>query len=208
MTQSVIGVMEQIHQQLKTLRKDLTSDADVYSHTGMILMNGHTDQASELFTQSTFEELVNYASNKGLGRVSYWALNRDRPCPTGGKELGWVAGICSSIAQQPYEFSKIIAKFDHSSPHVDPVTDAPIHHDQTTEQHHPHVDPTKAPVVDVDCGHTNGEQYFPYKNDCHKYIRCYGGQAHILECPAGTIYDLELHICNWEADVHRPECKA
>lgn len=113
MSQSVINVMEQVHQQIKALRKDLTSDAAVYANTGMILMNGHTDQPSELFTQQSFEQLVNYAKSKGLGRVSYWALNRDRPCPTGGKALGWVAGICSSIAQEPYAFSKIIAKFGH-----------------------------------------------------------------------------------------------
>ena len=112
MASNVIEVMEKVHAQLKTLRTDLHSSDAVYSHTGMILMNGHTDQPSELFTVDTFSKLEEYARSKKLGRLSYWSLNRDRPCPA-GKVLGWAAGMCSSISQKPYDFTKVIAKFAH-----------------------------------------------------------------------------------------------
>lgn len=147
----------------------------------------------------------------------------DRPCPE-GKTLGWAAGICSSIPQQPWEFTKIIAKFDPSNGNPNHQTDAPrttptdtptvttAHSSNTNTESPVTTTTTQAPVTvsppsKVDCKNTHGEQYFPYANDCHKYIRCYGGQSHEETCPAGLIYDLKLHVCNWEKDVDRPECK-
>ena len=76
MASDVEHVMEMVHEQLKALRTDLTTDEAVYAHTGMILMNGHTDQPSELFTLDTFSKLLEYAQTKKLGRLSYWSLNR------------------------------------------------------------------------------------------------------------------------------------
>lgn len=76
MAADVEKVMEMVHEQLKTLRTDLKTDEQVYAATGMILMNGHTDQASELFTLDTFNRLLEYAQTKKLGRLSYWSLNR------------------------------------------------------------------------------------------------------------------------------------
>ncbi len=108
MSNDVIRIMELTHQQIKQLRHDLKTEAEVYSTTGLILMNGHTDQPSELYTLDTFKHLVEYAKQHKLGRVSFWALNRDRAC-TGN--VGWVDGKCSSVAQQPYDFTKIIAGF-------------------------------------------------------------------------------------------------
>ncbi|CAG2177681.1 unnamed protein product [Oppiella nova] len=96
---SVITVMEDVHKQLKQLRPDL-NEQQVYASTGLILMNGHTDQPSE--------KLIDYANQKKLGRVSYWALNRDRQC-TG--PVGWVNGTCSSVTQQPWDFTKTLANF-------------------------------------------------------------------------------------------------
>ena len=100
--------MELAHKQLKELRPDL-NDRQVYEATGLILMNGHTDQAFELYTVDVFERLVQYANEKVLGRVSFWALNRDRPC--GDIKTGWVSGLCSSLTQKPYDFCRALAKF-------------------------------------------------------------------------------------------------
>ncbi|WP_020672910.1 chitinase [Amycolatopsis nigrescens] len=107
MAEDVQKVMELAHGQLKTLRGDL-DDAAVYAHTGLIMMNGHTDQPSELFTTATFRTLLGYAEQHRLGRLSYWSLNRDRECT---KPTGWVDGKCSSVPQQPYEFTKIVAQY-------------------------------------------------------------------------------------------------
>jgi chitinase len=107
MATDVQKVMEDAHAQLVTLRPDLTSAA-VYARTGLILMNGHTDQPSELFTPATFTTLLGYASRHHLARLSFWSLNRDRSC-TGN--VGWVDGKCSSVTQQPFDFAKTIARF-------------------------------------------------------------------------------------------------
>jgi len=107
MASDVQRVMEAAHSQLKTLRPDL-NDAAVYAHTGLIIMNGHTDQPSELFTVDTFRTLLSYVQAHRLGRFSFWSLNRDRIC-TGN--TGWVDGKCSSLSQQPYDFTKIIAQY-------------------------------------------------------------------------------------------------
>ncbi|HEY7198965.1 MAG TPA: carbohydrate binding domain-containing protein [Candidatus Dormibacteraeota bacterium] len=103
-----VTVAEDFHQQLRTLLPGLT-DAQAYAESGLTLMNGHTDQPSELFTQATFQSLEGYAAQHGLALLSFWALNRDRQCnPDTG---AWVVGNCSSIAQQPYDFTKIILRF-------------------------------------------------------------------------------------------------
>ncbi|MCO6006283.1 cellulose binding domain-containing protein [Actinoallomurus purpureus] len=107
MAADVQKVMEAAHGQLVTLRPDLSA-ATVYARTGLILMNGHTDQPSELFTQDTFRTLLGYAQQHHLGRLSFWSLNRDRQC-TG--TTGWADGKCSSVTQQPYDFAKIIGQF-------------------------------------------------------------------------------------------------
>ena len=79
MATACTNVAEAVHAQLKALYP-AWSDADVYAHTGLQMMNGHTDQPSELMTQDTFRSLVAYATAHHLGWVSYWAMNRDRPC--------------------------------------------------------------------------------------------------------------------------------
>ena len=112
MVNSVISVMEAFHRQLKSIHTEW-SDRQTYEHIGMILMNGHTDQPSELFTQQTFEELIQYALTHGLSRVSFWAMNRDRPCPP-NRQHGWAAIFCSCVEQKPYDFSRILSKFEIS----------------------------------------------------------------------------------------------
>ncbi|MGI5227005.1 chitinase [Actinoallomurus sp. CA-142502] len=106
MAADVEKVMEAAHAQLAALRPDLSSD-QVYARTGLTLMNGHTDQPSELFTTGTFTTLLGYATAHHLARLSFWSLNRDRAC-TGN--VGWVDGACSSVDQQPYDFARIVAR--------------------------------------------------------------------------------------------------
>ncbi|MCP2164288.1 chitinase [Goodfellowiella coeruleoviolacea] len=103
----VIRIAELVHGQLRQLHPEY-DDATAYARTGAILMNGHTDQPSELFTQATFTAVRDYLRAHHLGRFSFWSLNRDRAC-TG--QVGWVDGRCSSVSQQPYEFAKIIAQY-------------------------------------------------------------------------------------------------
>jgi len=108
MATSVQLVADQAKNQLKTLYG--YDDATAYAHLGLQLMNGHTDQPSELFTQATFSTLLAYARSRHFGWLSFWALNRDRACDPSVPH-NWADGTCSSVAQNPYDFAKIVAGY-------------------------------------------------------------------------------------------------
>ena len=86
------------------------SAATAWSHIGITLMNGHTDQPSELFTQATFTTLLGFAGSNHVAWLSFWSLNRDQPCPAGVQEP-WAPGTCSNISQNPYDFTKVVAQY-------------------------------------------------------------------------------------------------
>ncbi|HTU72646.1 MAG TPA: carbohydrate binding domain-containing protein [Trebonia sp.] len=84
--------------------------ATAWARIGITLMNGHTDQPSELFTQATFTSLLGFAQASHVAWLSFWSLNRDQPCPAGVQEA-WAPGTCSNISQSPYDFTKIVAQY-------------------------------------------------------------------------------------------------
>jgi hypothetical protein len=84
--------------------------ATAWAHLGVQLMNGHTDQPSELFTQDTFTSLLAFAQAGHAAQFSYWDVNRDRACDPGVPH-NWADGACSSVSQNPYDFTKIITRF-------------------------------------------------------------------------------------------------
>ena len=86
------------------------SAATAWSHLGLTLMNGHTDQPTELFTQSTFSSLLAFATSNHAAWFTFWSLNRDLPCPAGVQEP-WAPGTCSNITQNNYDFTKIVAQY-------------------------------------------------------------------------------------------------
>jgi hypothetical protein len=84
--------------------------AQAWSHLGLQLMNGHTDQPSELFLQSDFQTLLAFAQANHPAWFSFWSINRDYQCPAGVQEA-WAPGACSNVTQNPYDFTKIIVKY-------------------------------------------------------------------------------------------------
>ena len=85
--------------------------AQAWSHLGITLMNGHTDQPSELFEESDFDNILAFAQANGAALYSFWSVNRDFQCPAGAVEP-WNPGTCSAITQNPYDFTKIIVRYD------------------------------------------------------------------------------------------------
>jgi len=57
-----------------------------------------------------------------------------------------------------------------------------------------------------------GVGYFPDPADCSKFYRCtdiYGNgllQTYMFECPAGTVFDIKVSVCNWPWAV--PSCSS
>jgi chitinase len=82
------------------------SDDVAYRHVGISSMNGKAG-AGERVSVADFKNMLAYANLHHLARFTYWAVNRDRPC--GGANNN--GDSCSGIAQQPYDFTKVIASY-------------------------------------------------------------------------------------------------
>jgi len=105
--QATIGTMEAFHAQLKSLYPG-RSDEEIYRMQGISSMNGRTD-TGEYGYQSDLEEMLAYAQSKHLGRFTFWSVNRDRQCAV--PDPGQTYNDCSSVPQQPYEFTRIVARY-------------------------------------------------------------------------------------------------
>ncbi|MFG2898931.1 ricin-type beta-trefoil lectin domain protein [Streptomyces zaomyceticus] len=81
------------------------SDDQAYRHTGISSMNGVTD-VGETITQADFRTILGYAQQRHLARLTFWSVNRDRPCTGGG------ADTCGGIGQQAWEFTRILAAYN------------------------------------------------------------------------------------------------
>jgi hypothetical protein len=84
-----------------------SSLATAYRHIGISSMNGHTDEADETVSTADFTTMLGYARAHHLARFTFWAVNRDRPCPAGTG----AGDTCSGIDQSPYTFTKLVARY-------------------------------------------------------------------------------------------------
>ncbi|HEY0448345.1 ricin-type beta-trefoil lectin domain protein [Actinophytocola sp.] len=80
------------------------TDDQAYRRSGISSMNGNTD-VGEVVNQNHFRTMLAYAQQHHLARLTFWSLNRDRPC-TGGP-----ADSCSGISQSNWEFTRIFAAY-------------------------------------------------------------------------------------------------
>jgi hypothetical protein len=80
------------------------STAAAYEIAGVSSMNGQTDEASETVTLEDFETIAAFAREHHLARLTFWSVNRDRPCPAPENE-------CSGIAQAPFAFASVVAGY-------------------------------------------------------------------------------------------------
>ncbi|MGW5525747.1 chitinase [Streptomyces xanthochromogenes] len=83
------------------------SDDAAYRHIGVSSMNGKTDEADETVTTGDFQTILGYAKQHHIARFTFWAVNRDRQCGSGGD----AGSSCSGVSQSPYAFTKIVAQY-------------------------------------------------------------------------------------------------
>lgn len=100
MGELTIRAAERTHAQLARHYPGL-APADVYRKLGISTMNGDTG-AGETITQADFREIRTYVYRHGLGRFTFWAVNRDMPCPARGSRP------CSGVPQRPWQFTDIV----------------------------------------------------------------------------------------------------
>lgn len=102
---AVISASEAVLEQMKTIWPD-RDDADQRAHLSVTPMIGKNDTGS-VFTQDHAKQLLDWATKNQIGALSFWSAGRDNgSCPGGG-----VSPQCSSIEQQPYEFTNIFKSF-------------------------------------------------------------------------------------------------
>ncbi|MEN3358217.1 MAG: hypothetical protein V7637_2199 [Mycobacteriales bacterium] len=107
MGQLSVNIAEQLHAQLKTFYPGRTDD-QIYRMSGISSMNGRTD-VGEFIRQADFQTMLSYAQAHHLARFTFWSVNRDRQCTPA--EPGNTSGTCSSVTQQPWEFTRLVAQY-------------------------------------------------------------------------------------------------
>ena len=78
---------------------------EVWSRMGATPMIGRNDTVAETFTLDDAARLADLALTKGLARLSYWSLNRDRPCPPGEVDLVRPSNVCAHVEQEALAFA-------------------------------------------------------------------------------------------------------
>jgi chitinase len=73
-----------------------------YANIGITPMIGNNDSANEVFTQPNAQTIVKWARANGIGRLAFWSIGRDQPCPGGG-----VSPNCSGLDGNKLDFTKI-----------------------------------------------------------------------------------------------------
>ncbi|GAA3485734.1 chitinase [Streptomyces yanii] len=80
------------------------SDDQTYRSIGISSMNGVTDD-NETVTVDDFRTILAYAQQHHLARLTFWSVNRDRPCAGGG------ADTCSGVSQQAWDYTRVFAQY-------------------------------------------------------------------------------------------------
>jgi len=95
------------------------SSSVAYAHEGFSGMNGRTDDA-EYFYQSDFQTVLSFAQSVGLGRYTFWSVNRDRECSPPDNN-GALSSECSSVTQNSWDFTAFTVAFASSAPVTEPT---------------------------------------------------------------------------------------
>lgn len=85
------------------------SDADAWKAVAVTPMIGVNDVSTEIFKVEDATQLVEFAQEKGLGRLAMWSGTRDKECEGGAKPSADAS--CSSIAQEPLAFTKAFGAY-------------------------------------------------------------------------------------------------
>ena len=99
-----------LFQQMQSVYGSSKTEEELWQMVGITPMIGLNDVTTEVFDQQEAREVLAFAEQQGIGRLSFWSLNRDQQNPNG--VLGYVDLKSSSILQSPFEFSQIFGSFD------------------------------------------------------------------------------------------------
>lgn len=73
-------------------------EPQLWQMLGATPMIGQNDVSTEVFSLSDAATLAGFAQGQGLGLISFWAIQRDQPCP-------YVSvAVCSEVNTAPFQF--------------------------------------------------------------------------------------------------------
>ena len=75
-----------------------------YRRSGISSMNGVTD-VGEIVTVANFRTMLAFAQQRHIARLTFWSVNRDRPCTGGG------ADTCSGVGQAAWDYTRTLAAY-------------------------------------------------------------------------------------------------
>ena len=81
-------------------------EREAYRHAGISSMNGRSDEGA-FVSVADMRVIAAFAKQRELARLTFWSVNRDRPCP----DATTVVDRCSSIAQQNWDFTRAVADY-------------------------------------------------------------------------------------------------
>ena len=116
---------EGTHQTLKGLfqrsGKPL-DDSTLWQKMGLTPMIGRNDVPDQVFSRDDAEGLSSFAAERGLGRMSMWSLNRDKPCHADdpAQSANAASGNCSGQDQEPGMFARVLGQPFAGTPSAEP----------------------------------------------------------------------------------------
>src|SRR5690606_16514480 len=105
--------------------------SQLWSRLGATPMIGQNDVPGEVFTVEDAVEFAEFAADRGLGRVSFWSLNRDAPCSSAFPDVAVLSGVCSGVEQEPLAFARACGELRQAGEPLVEVTLPPAADDPT-----------------------------------------------------------------------------
>ncbi|MEV4614014.1 cellulose binding domain-containing protein [Kitasatospora sp. NPDC049258] len=85
-------------------------DSAAWAKVAVTPMIGVNDVATEVFTVADATQLADFARTKHLAWLAMWSGTRDKACAGGAK--GFADATCSSIVQQPLDFTRALGAYN------------------------------------------------------------------------------------------------
>jgi hypothetical protein len=95
--------------QLKSAYNNTLTTAQLWDKIGVTPMIGLNDVTTEVFDQQEAREVLAWAQQVGITRISMWSINRDYQHVAG--TINYVDNFSSSLWQSPLEFSLLFNQF-------------------------------------------------------------------------------------------------
>lgn len=88
------------------------SPEEGWARLGVTPMIGRNDIVTEVFELTDAEQLVALVESRGLGRLSFWSLNRDLPCGPNDAPISGPSNFCSHVEQDPAAFLEVFSSIE------------------------------------------------------------------------------------------------